>query len=72
MYYRDYECEIINCTRCNKEPSSRKEEYFDMQNLEFPNYLNHAAASWAFCYNNNCPIYISEKERGDYFSKLLK
>jgi hypothetical protein len=72
MYHGDYGYEIINCTRCNKEPSSGEEEYFDTQNPGFPNHPNHAATSWAFCYNNDCPIHISEKEGGDYFPRPPK
>jgi hypothetical protein len=72
MYHGDYGCEIIDCTRCNEEPSSGKEEYFDAQDPGFPNHPNHATTSWAFCYNDDCPIHISEKEEGDYFPKPPK
>jgi hypothetical protein len=72
MYHGDYGCEISNCTRCNEEPSSEEEEYFDAQDLGFPSHPNYAATSWAFCYDNNCPIYISEKEGGDYFPRPPK
>jgi hypothetical protein len=72
MYHGDYGYKIVNCTRCNEEPSSGEEEYFDAQDSGFLNHPNHVATSWIFCYNNNCPIHISEKEGGDYFPKLLK
>jgi hypothetical protein len=72
MYHGDYGCEIANCTRCNEEPSSGEEEYFDAQDPGFPNHPNHAATSWAFCYDDDCPIHISEKEGGDYFPRPPK